>query len=67
MRSKGILVVSRNIIEDIEDWLLGIGKTIFYGIFILYVDNLATQNEYYTQDDCRGRVEARRGKSHKIF
>src|SRR5208283_4289412 len=51
MRLKDILVVSKNIIDDIEDYLLSIGKAIFCGIFTSYPNKIATQNEYYTQDE----------------
>src|SRR5208283_3535989 len=47
---KDILVVSKNIIDDIEDYLLSIGKAIFCGIFTSYPNKIATQNEYYTQE-----------------
>src|SRR5208283_1841188 len=51
MRLKDILVVSKNIIDDIEDYLLSIGKAIFCGIFTSYPNKIATQNEYYTHPE----------------
>ena len=48
MRLKGTLVVSKNIIVNIKVYLYLTDGVTSYGIFTSFVNNLSTQNDYYT-------------------